>query len=60
MLMIIPSALTWAEEPKLPDEELPALVATAITNNPELKSSQARWQMFRSRIAQAAPWTTRC
>jgi outer membrane protein TolC len=53
MLMIVPSALTWAEEPKLPDEELPSLVATAIANNPELKSSHARWQMFRNKIAQA-------
>jgi outer membrane protein TolC len=51
--MSVPSALTWAEEPTLPAEDLTGLVATAITNNPELKSSQARWQMFRNRIAQA-------
>ncbi|ABL01240.1 TolC family protein [Pelobacter propionicus] len=53
ILMFVPSALTWAEEPKLPAEDLASLVDTAITNNPELKSSQARWQMFRNRIAQA-------
>jgi cobalt-zinc-cadmium efflux system outer membrane protein len=34
-------------------ESLPQLIATALTNNPELKASAARWQMFRNRIAQA-------
>ncbi|WP_298439560.1 TolC family protein [Geobacter sp.] len=41
-----------AEEAKSP-EVLPKLVETAIANNPELKASDARWQMFRNRIAQA-------
>jgi outer membrane protein TolC len=36
-----------------PAESLSQLIATAIANNPELKASDARWQMFRSRIAQA-------
>ena len=54
MLFFVQSSLTWAEEPKLPAEDLASLVATAITNNPELKSSQARWQMFASKAKQAS------
>ncbi|HEX8960530.1 MAG TPA: TolC family protein [Geobacteraceae bacterium] len=34
-------------------ESLARLTDTAIANNPELKSSDARWQMFRNRITQA-------
>ena len=37
-----------------PVEELPRLVATALSQNPELKGSEARWQMFTSRIRQAS------
>jgi outer membrane protein, heavy metal efflux system len=33
---------------------LSALVSTALSNNPELKSSQARWQMFASKAKQAS------
>jgi len=36
-----------------PAEDLQTLVATALANNPELKASNARWEMFRSRIDQA-------
>jgi len=36
-----------------PPENLATLVASALANNPELKSSLARWQMFRNRIAQS-------
>jgi len=36
-----------------PVEDLPALVATALADNPELKASKARWELFRSRIDQA-------
>ncbi len=35
-------------------ENLPALVSLAQQNNPELKASQARWEMFRSRVDQAS------
>lgn len=35
-------------------EEIPGLITTALANNPELKSSQARWQMFASKARQAA------
>ena len=34
-------------------ETIPGLVATALANNPELKSSQSRWQMFVSKARQA-------
>lgn len=54
MLLFIPSALAWGEEPKLPAEDLAALVAAAVADNPELKSSQSRWRMFAGKASQAA------
>lgn len=36
-----------------PSEELPKLVERAIANNPEIKASQARWEMYVSRVKQA-------
>lgn len=36
-----------------PAENLSHLVSTALADNPELKASQARWEVFRSRIDQA-------
>jgi cobalt-zinc-cadmium efflux system outer membrane protein len=36
------------------NNSLPVLVNTALTNNPELKSSQARWQMYVNRARQAS------
>ncbi len=53
MLVFVPSAFAWAEEPKLPAEELASLVAAAIADNPELKSSQSRWRMFANKAKQA-------
>lgn len=53
MLLSLSPAMAWSETVKLPAEDLSRLVQTALTNNPELKSSQARWEMFRNRIAQA-------
>ena len=41
-----------AEEGR-PAPKLAELVDTALVNNPELKSSAARWEMFRNRIKQA-------
>jgi outer membrane protein TolC len=35
-------------------EDLTILITTALANNPELKSSQARWQMFANRARQAS------
>lgn len=40
-------------EDKRPVENLAKLVDTALADNPELKSSAARWEMFRNRIGQA-------
>jgi outer membrane protein TolC len=54
LLFITQSPLSWAEEAKLPHEDLTVLVSTALTNNPELKSSQARWQIFSSKARQAS------
>jgi len=38
-----------AEEAK-PAENLSRLIDTALANNPELKASDARWQMFSNRV----------
>jgi len=54
LLLSLSPALTWSEEVKMPAEDLATLVATAIANNPELKSSQARWQMFANKAKQAS------
>ncbi|MFZ5774372.1 MAG: TolC family protein [Thermodesulfobacteriota bacterium] len=54
-LMLIFSILAGtahAGEP-LPQENLSALIETALINNPELKSSEARWRMFVNRARQA-------
>jgi outer membrane protein, heavy metal efflux system len=36
-----------------PVEDLPLLIASALAQNPELKGSEARWQVFSNKIAQA-------
>lgn len=54
MLLSLSSVSVWAEEVKLPAEDLTRLVDTALANNPELKSSQAKWQMFTNKAKQAA------
>jgi outer membrane protein TolC len=52
LALFFPVATTHAE-PAPPAENLPSLIESALANNPELKSSAARWQMYRSRAAQA-------
>ncbi|HLO26433.1 MAG TPA: TolC family protein [Geobacteraceae bacterium] len=57
VLLIMVSALfsvmpVGAEEGR-PAENLGQLIERAVANNPELKASDARWQMFRNRIAMA-------
>lgn len=54
MLVSLLPAMAWSEEVKAPAEDLAHLVDTALTNNPELKSSQARWQMFTAKVKQAS------
>ena len=52
-LSVLSNALAQAERPVSADPSLPALITSAIANNPELKSSQARWQMYANRAKQA-------
>lgn len=52
-VLLFLSSIAIAEETKTV-ESLPALVGAALTNNPELKASQARWQMFTSKARQAS------
>jgi cobalt-zinc-cadmium efflux system outer membrane protein len=53
-LLILSTSLAGAAPLILPPENLQTLVATALANNPELKSSESRWEMFRSKIKQAS------
>lgn len=46
-------SIAIAEEAKT-SETLPTLIESALANNPELKSSQARWRMFVSKAKQAS------
>ncbi|HBA86660.1 MAG TPA: TolC family protein [Geobacter sp.] len=46
----VPNAHAEAVQPV---ENLSRLVDTALANNPELRSSAARWQMYKSRASQA-------
>jgi outer membrane protein TolC len=46
------SGIAQAAEPASP-ETLSSLVATALANNPELKSTEARWRIFSSKARQA-------
>ncbi len=50
-ILILPQSVRAGELPQA--EDLSRLVANALAQNPELKASEARWQMFRNRIAQA-------
>ena len=54
MLVMVPATMAWADESKVPAEDLATLVTAAVGNNPELKSSQARWQMFANKVKQAS------
>jgi outer membrane protein TolC len=49
LLTVAVSMPAMAEENR-PAEDLSQLVAAALANNPELKASDARWQMFRNRV----------
>ena len=54
-LLALALPLTAVAEERLPPatESLDELVAFSLANNPELRSSQARWQMYAGRIRQA-------
>ena len=51
--LILPAGIVHADEPKAV-EHLPSLINTALADNPELKSSQSRWQMYASKAKQAS------
>lgn len=53
LLVLLVSSLSLAAD-TVGVESLPRLVEAALANNPELKSSQARWQMFASKARQAS------
>jgi outer membrane protein TolC len=53
LITLILSASNAFTEEAGHEEQLSSLISTALTNNPELKSSQFRWQMFKNRIVQA-------
>ena len=53
LLFALWNAPVQAEERNVQPENLTALVATAVANNPELKASESRWQMFSSKVKQA-------
>ena len=52
MLLLLFIRHTHAED-NPPPENLQTLISGALANNPELKGSEARWQMFASRVRQA-------
>ena len=52
-MLTLLAGLAHAEDVKQA-ESLAALVNAALANNPELKASQARWQMFASKAKQAS------
>jgi outer membrane protein TolC len=54
ILLLLSPTRARSQEGKLPAEELSSLVETALVNNPELKSSESRWQMFAQKARQAS------
>lgn len=51
--ILLSAPAVHADASKPPAENLDQLVQSALENNPELKSSSARWQMYKNRIRQA-------
>lgn len=51
VMFTIPATIRADQEPR--QESLPRLVEIALADNPEVKASEARWQAFSNRIAQA-------
>ena len=44
LFLVVDVPVLWAKEKQVP-EDLEALIAQAVTNNPEVKASAERWQM---------------
>jgi outer membrane protein TolC len=53
IIVLITTCSSGFADEKKQDERLSPLIETALANNPELKSSQARWQMYTSKAKQA-------
>ncbi|WP_224956333.1 TolC family protein [Geomonas subterranea] len=53
LTLLLSAPAVHADQASPATENLDQLVQTALANNPELKSSSARWEMYRSRIRQA-------
>jgi len=53
-VIALAATFSFAADSGAPPENLASLIKTAIESNPELKSSQARWQMFTTRAKQAS------
>ena len=53
LALLILSATVVSADTSKPVEYLPALIDTALRNNPELKSTQARWRMYVGKARQA-------
>lgn len=54
MLSLSLPIMARAEEVKLTAKDLTNFIATAITNNSDLKSSQSRWEVFADKAKQAS------
>jgi outer membrane protein, heavy metal efflux system len=52
VLFVVQGNPLHAEETR-PAETLSQFITTALANNPDLKASDARWRMFREKVAQA-------
>ncbi len=50
LLVISPLSQAVLAEEARPAEDLGRLIAAATADNPELRASEARWQMFRNRV----------
>lgn len=53
VIVLLGTVLPATAQESKPAETVDQLVSAALANNPELKSSQARWQMFTSKAKQA-------
>lgn len=54
IMLFLAAGTASAKDATVPTEQLAPLIATALENNPDLKASAARWQMFVSKIPQAS------
>ncbi|HIJ97416.1 MAG TPA: TolC family protein [Desulfuromonadales bacterium] len=53
-LLLLAPDIAYTAEIMLPGENLATLVESALSNNPEIKASESRWQMFASKVRQVS------